>query len=132
MKIVKFTYLYFVLIICGSILLLLIFPLIVSIFVGSNFKSIGTYSTFIVFGYVFQGMYYMVTNYIFYSQKTHILAFVTISNGIIKLPIAYFAIVWFGSVGASISFCISWFFFFVTTWILSARVYKMPWLKTFI
>lgn len=100
-------------------------------FIGSNFKSIGTYSTFIVLGYVFQDMYYMVTNYIFYSQKTHILAFVTISNGLIKLPIAYFSIVWFGSVGASISFCVSWFFFFVTTCILSARVYKMPWLKAF-
>jgi O-antigen/teichoic acid export membrane protein len=126
-KLVKFTYLYFVLIVIGSILLLIIFPFIVSIFVGSNFKSIGTYSAFIVFGYVFQGMYYMVTNYIMYAEKTYLQALVTITIGLIKLPVTYFAIIWFGAVGASISFCISWFVFFISTWILSARVYKMPW-----
>jgi O-antigen/teichoic acid export membrane protein len=131
-RIVKFTYIYFILIIAGAILLLLSFPFIVNIFVGTKFKSIGTYSTFIVFGYVFQGMYYMVTNYIMYAQKTYIQAIITISNGLIKLPITYFAIVWFGAVGASISFCVSWLLFFISTWILSSKVYRMPWniLKT--
>jgi O-antigen/teichoic acid export membrane protein len=131
-KLVKFTYLYFILIILGSILLLVTFPIIVSVFVGSKFSSIGTYSAFIVFGYVFQGMYYMVTNYIMYAEKTYIQAIVTISVGLIKLPITYFAIIWFGAVGASISFCLAWFIFFIATWILSARVYVMPWniLKT--
>jgi len=126
-KIVRFTYLYFALIVVGGILLLITFPYIVPIFVGGKFKSIDTYSTFIVFGFVFQGMYYMVTNYIMYAHKTYVQALITISIGLLKLPITYFAIIWYGAVGASISFCLTFFLFFIATWILSAKVYKMPW-----
>lgn len=127
-KIVKFTYFYFAFLIIIAILLLILFPLIVSIFVGSTFKSIDTYSTFLVFGFVFQGMYFMVTNYIIYAQKTHIQALVTISIGLIKLPITYFAIVWIGAAGASISFCITFLIFFLATWVVSTKIYPMPWL----
>jgi O-antigen/teichoic acid export membrane protein len=129
-KIVKFTYLYFVLLIAGAVFLLFLFPSIVSIFVSSKYTSINTYSAFIVFGFVFQGMYFMVTNYITYAEKTYILAAITISVGLLKIPITYFAIISFGAVGASISYFITFFIFFASTWILSARVYKMPWFKT--
>ncbi len=126
-KIVKFTYLYFILIVAGAILLLLIFPFVVSIFVGHAYDSVNSYSAFIVFGFVFQGMYFMVTNYIAYAQKTYVQAGVTISVGILKIPITYFAIIWCGAIGASISYCITYFVFFIATWILSAKVYEMPW-----
>jgi O-antigen/teichoic acid export membrane protein len=115
----------------GAIILLVGFPYIVSIFIGSSFGSINVYSTFIVFGFVFQGMYYMVTNYITYAQKTYIQASVTISVGLLKLPIAYFAIVLLGPVGAAVSYCLTFFVFFLATWILSAKVYSMPWTKAF-
>jgi O-antigen/teichoic acid export membrane protein len=128
-RIVRFTYLYFIVLIAGAMLLLLIFPLVVSIFVGERYNSVNTYSTFIVFGFVFQGMYYMVTNYVIYAQKTFLQAIVTLSVGLLKLPIAYFSIILFGSEGASISFCVTFMIFFLATWWLSARVYKMPWSK---
>jgi O-antigen/teichoic acid export membrane protein len=126
-KIVKFTYLYFVIISFLAILVITFFPIIVNIFVGKKFSSINSYSTFIVLGFVFQGMYYMVTNYIGYANKTYLLAIITISLGILKLPITYFLIKLLGSIGASVSYCITFFLFFIATWILSAKVYKMPW-----
>jgi len=127
-KIIKLTYIYFLLLVLGAIFLLILFPVIINIFVGNKFNSINVYSGFIVFGFVFQGMYFMVTNYITYAEKTYVLAAITISIGLLKIPITYFSIVLFGAVGASISFCITFFLFFITTWILSAKVYKMPWL----
>ena len=126
-KIVKFTYLYFILLVLGAILLLSLFPVIVNIFVDRKFNSVNTYSTFIVFGFVFQGMYFMVTNYITYAEKTYLQAIVTIGVGLLKIPITYFAIVSFGAIGASISYCITFFIFFIATWTLSANVYNMPW-----
>lgn len=126
-KIVKFTYLYFTSLIIGAIILILIFPTIISIFVGHSFNNIDTYSVFIVFGFVFLGMYYMVTNYIVYIQKTSILAIVTISVGVLKIPITYFAIIWFGPVGASISYCFTYLIFFIVVWFISNHVYPMPW-----
>ena len=126
-KIVKFTYYYFGVLLIGAALLLLVFPVFVKIFVGHNFKNIDTYSTFIVFGFVFQGMYYMVINYITYVKKTYLQALLTISVAFIKIPITYFAITWLGAIGASVSYCLTFFIFFISTWILSAHVYKMPW-----
>ena len=128
LKIVKLTYIYFILISIFSIVIIYIFPLLVKLFVGERFTSIGVYSTFIIWGFVFQGMYYMVTNYIGYVNKTYWLAIVTISVGVLKIPITYYLIKYFGSSGASISYCITFLVFFILTWLLSAKVYKMPWL----
>lgn len=130
-KIVKFTYLYFILLILGAIILLGLFPIIVIIFVDPKFNSVNIYSAFIVFGFVFQGMYFMVTNYITYAEKTYLLALVTISVALLKIPITYFAILSFGAIGASISYCITFFIFFIATWTLSAKVYNMPWFYFF-
>ena len=63
-KIVKFTYVYFFILITGAILLLVSFPLIVNLFINNKYNTVNSYSLFIVLGLVFQGMYFMVTNYI--------------------------------------------------------------------
>jgi len=131
-KIVKFTYLYFLLLVFLAVIVLFLFPIAVSIFIGSAFKSINVYSFFIVLGFVFQGMYFMVTNYIIYANKTYLQAIVTISVGLLKIPITYYLIIWLGAIGASVSYSITFFIFFIATWTLSSKVYKMPWniLKT--
>jgi len=126
-KIVKFTYLYFIVLACGSFILTLIFPLITRVFVGKAFTSVDSFSNYIILGFVFQGMYFMVTNYITYVKKTYLLAIITISVALIKIPITYYSIVWLGASGASVSWAITFLIFFLFTWILSARVYKMPW-----
>lgn len=126
-KIVRYTYLYFIVLICGALILSKLFPLITSIFVGKSFTSIDLYSSFIILGFVFQGMYFMVTNYISYVRKTYLLAIITISVSLIKIPITYFSILHFGPSGASISWGVTFLLFFLFTWFLSAKVYKMPW-----
>ena len=70
----------------------------------------------------------MVTNYIGYVNKTYWLAITTISVGVFKIPLTYYLIKLFGAPGASMSYCITFLLFFLLTWILSAKVYKMPWL----
>jgi O-antigen/teichoic acid export membrane protein len=127
LKIVKFTYLYFIILIIGAILTLIGFPFVVDLFVDGKYKNVNGYSLFIVFGFVFQGMYFMVTNYITYSEKTYILGILTLIVGLMKLPITYFSILYFGAVGASISYFFTFLLFFIAAWIISAKVYKMPW-----
>jgi O-antigen/teichoic acid export membrane protein len=128
LKIVKFTYLYCIALIAGALLLILLFPILIHIFVGGAFKTINTYSLFIVLGFVFNGMYYMVTNYIFYAEKTKLQGILTISVAILKVGITYLFIKWLGAVGASISFCLTYLIFFIVTWVYSNRVYPMPWM----
>ncbi len=125
--IVRWTYIYFFALIFLALFLLLILPFGINFFIGKSFKTINSYTTLIVFGFVFQGMYYMVINYITYVNKTYLLALITMLIALVKIPITYFSIIWFGAFGASLSFCVTFFLFFISTWILSASVYKMPW-----
>ncbi|MCK4445455.1 MAG: flippase [Candidatus Marinimicrobia bacterium] len=126
-KIVKFTYLYNVCIILAALALSFIAPYFLKFFVSKNFYFAYKYVLWIALGYAFQGMYFMVVNYIFYVKKTYILAWVTFSSAGINIVLNYFFIKANGAIGAAQATTITFFISFILTWILSGRVYKMPW-----
>ena len=128
LKIVKFTYLYDVGIILLALALSFIAPYFLRFFVSHNFYSAYKYVLWISLGYAFNGMYFMVANYIFYVKKTYILAWVTFFSAGINIILNYFFIKENGAIGAAQATTITFFVCFVLTWVLSARVYKMPWL----
>jgi len=72
-------------------------------------------------------MYFMVTNYIFYVKKTKYLSYVTISSGAINVVLLLLLIPHYGISGAAYAFMIANLIRFVGTWILSAKLYDMPW-----
>jgi O-antigen/teichoic acid export membrane protein len=127
LKIVKFTYLYFIGIIAMALSLGLTAPLILKVLVGEDFYKAQSVVLWIALGYAFNGMYYMVTNYIFYVYKTQILTFITFFCGLLNIPITYFLTKLNGIIGTSQAYAIILFLFFLFTWILSQRLYKMPW-----
>lgn len=126
-KIVKLTYAYFLLIIIFGFLFYMLVPTFFKIFIDKNYVASLKYIFWVIFGFVFQGMYYMVTNYIIYSEKTYYQAVVTFVVGLFSIPANYFLITFVGFTGAAIAFCCSYFLLFIFTWMLSNRVYKMPW-----
>lgn len=126
-RIIKITYAYNVLIIVTAILFAWVAPRFLSIFVGKDFIGAGDYVFWIALGYAFNGMYKMVTNYIFYEGKTHILAWVTFLTAALNVPLSYGMIKINGAVGAAQGTMIAFFISFVLTWILASRVHRMPW-----
>ncbi|ANV86370.1 lipopolysaccharide biosynthesis protein [Picosynechococcus sp. PCC 7117] len=127
LKIVKLTYVYDFCILMLSITLATTAPFFLKFLVGEKFVSSSQFIIWIALGGAFQGMYYMVTNYIFYAQKTHLLAWVTFLTAVVNLISSYFLIIWNGAIGAAQGTMIAFFLSFLMTWLLSARVYKMPW-----
>lgn len=127
LKIVKFTYLYNVAILLFALVLSLIAPLLLSVIVGKQYVDAGSYVSWIAFGYAFNGMYLMVTNYIFYAQKTSLLILVTIVSSVLNIVLNYVFIKSFGAIGAAQATTLIYLVNFLLTWILSAKVYKMPW-----
>lgn len=125
--IVKLTYTYFIGIICLALTLGIIAPWFLSFFVGPQFAGSTQFVLWIALGFAFNGMYKMVGSYIFYAQKTYILAWVTFSTAIVSIVVNYFAIKYLGAVGAAYTFALMSFVTFVAVWILSSRVYPMPW-----
>jgi O-antigen/teichoic acid export membrane protein len=126
-KIVKFTYLYFIAIILFALTLGISAPFLMKFLVGKSFYESSSVVLWIALGGAFNGMYYMVTNYIFYSYKTYILAWITLFCGLINILLTYLLTKNFGVVGAGISYSIIAVIFFIFTFILSSKIYKMPW-----
>jgi len=127
LKIVKFTYLYSVCIILAALALSFVAPYFLKFFVSANFYSAYKYVLWIALGYAFKGMYFMVVNYIFYVKKTYILAWVTFFSAGVNVVLNYFFIKANGAIGAAQATTITFFIQFVLTFVLSSRVYKMPW-----
>ena len=126
-KIVKFTYLYFAIILAAGLGSSFVLPWLTEKIAGESFKGAGVYVFWIVMGYVFNGMYLMVTGFVFYAKKTGMLSKVTLISAAINIPLTYILLKEFGTIGAAISTTIVFALSFIFTWILSARVYQMPW-----
>ena len=80
-RIVRFTYAYFLAIFFLAMLGGIIGPLILPLLVGREFQSVGDILIYILIGNAFMGMYYMITNYIFFSRRTGLLSTLTIIVG---------------------------------------------------
>jgi O-antigen/teichoic acid export membrane protein len=126
-KIVKFTYAYFLIILVMAISLSLLAPPFLSFFVGKEFSQSSIYVTWIALGYAFNGMYMMISSYIFYAQKTSYLAWVTFSTALFNLVLNYVLIRKNGAIGAAQATTIIYLIKFILTWILSSNLYTMPW-----
>lgn len=126
-KIVKFTYFYFFCIIFISLILGVSAPLIVDVLLGKSFQASSEVIIWIALGSAFKGMYYMVAGYIFYVYKTYFLIWITFFNGIINIPLTIFLTKINGVIGASQAYCMILLLMFIMTWMLSSKVYKMPW-----
>ena len=126
-KIVRFTYIYFIYLILFVCIAIIILPFINSFFLGEKFIKSYSISVWILVGFAFNGMYLMVTNYIFYVEKTQYLGITTLIVGIFNIFLCQFFIGKMGIIGAAISTAISYCICFGVTWYLSNFVYPMPW-----
>jgi len=126
-KIVKFTYLYFIAIIILVISLDFISTLIFKYMLDESFASSQEFVIYILIAYGFSGMYFMVGNYILYEKKTKLLASITLSVAIIQVVLSYLFINMYGAIGVAYSSAISFAMTFVLVFIFSHRIYPMPW-----
>ncbi len=126
-KIVKFTYLYFVGILILAVCVALFAPLIYKLFVNDSYIKGIEIVVWIAFGFAFDGMYKMVVNYIFYVKKTYIISIITFFTAGLNIVLNYFMVTNFGAIGVAQASAISFFIQFILVWIISSRLYKMPW-----
>ena len=126
-KIVKFTYVYFALVVILAILFTYSMQWILPYFLGEKFLESSQYILYFALAFAFQGMYFMVGNYIFFVNKTHLLAYVTFGTAAVHIVLLYALLERYGVMGVAYTSCISSFLTFILVWYLSAKVYPMPW-----
>lgn len=126
-QIVRYTYIWFGLIILSVACAFLVGPPLVVLIAGDEFAEAGSVIGWLALSQAFVGMYLMVTNYIFFSKKTVYLSFATLLSGVINLILLPFMVMSYGLKGAAGAACIANGLQFVVTWWLAARLHPMPW-----
>lgn len=124
---VRITYAYYAVLLAGAGLTFLVGGAVVGALAGPRYQEAGKIVGWLVLGHAFKGMYYTVTNYIFYSKKTRYLSFVTLFSGCLAVAMTFLLVGQFGLVGASYSFALAMLVQFFLAWILAHRVHAMPW-----
>lgn len=127
LQIVRYTYGWYVLILCGAALAFVVGPWLVTVVAGEEYARAGDVIGWLALGQVFGGMYLMVTNYIFYSKRTGLLSLVTITSGLINVALLFFLVSRFGLEGAAYSFSIAMAIRFLLTWLVAQKRHPMPW-----
>lgn len=125
-KIVKVTYLYFIGILLCTLILWLITPFIFK-FIGKDFQAGMELVLWVALGFAFNGMYKMVGAYLFYLEKTKVIAYLSIISAIVNIILNFYLIPLKGIEGAALATMMTLALQFVLVWIIAAKLYPMPW-----
>lgn len=129
-RIVLQTYKIMGLMLIGTMIFMAMLPSIYSIYIPPIYSEGLSISLWISAALMCQGFYFMVTNYIFYVKKSHLLSIMTMSSALLLMLLNYILIPLYGMFGAAYSALICWGALFVLAWILASKVYPMPWMPT--
>lgn len=110
-----------------TISFILVLPFIFDIFIDDKFTESKNIVPYIAIGFLFQGFYYMFTNYIFYTKKTKYLSYITVSSLFILIILNFILIEKYGLYGSAYALIATWFYQFISTAFISNRNYNMPW-----
>ncbi|QKF58962.1 lipopolysaccharide biosynthesis protein [Aliarcobacter lanthieri] len=126
-KLVKISYLLFLLIAFIGFILMILLQLLYPYFLGKEFQNSLFLTQLIVLGFILEGFYYVVVNYIFYFKKTASLAKITFFVSIIHIIMSFLFVKLFGINGVGYALIISGIIQFILIWYLSNKIYSMPW-----
>lgn len=126
-RIVRYTYIYFLGVLALGLAMGFSAPAFMSWLVGPQYQVAAGFVVYITVGFAFGGMYYMVTNYIFYAGKTPWLAGVTFGSGLFHVAATYYLLSTNGLVGAAQAFMLSQAVMFVSAWWVAHKSRPMPW-----
>ena len=130
-NIVKLTYIFMACFLTLAFSMILGAKILFRLFINKKFAGAEPLVFWVALGFAFTGMYFAVVNYIIYQKKTHILAYITLTNGFLNIGLTFFGLRNFGILGAVKAQALGSLVFFISTWIFSAKVYPMPWFQIF-
>jgi O-antigen/teichoic acid export membrane protein len=126
-QIVRYTYLYFCIVLLMAAIAFLLGPFLIRLIAGGQYTAAGEVIGWLALGQSFCGMYFMVTNYIFYSKRTAMLSLATITSGLLNVGLLLVLIEPLGLTGAAQAFCIAMAVRFLLTWVVAQKRHPMPW-----
>lgn len=130
-RLVKFTYLFFVIVSGLGAISFIVGPWVVTWVAGAEYQRATTVIGWLCLGQAFGGMYLMVTNYLFFHKKTMLLSLVTVFCGLLNIVLLLFLMDKLGIIGVAIAFSITMFIRFLLTWSLTIIFSGISWKLSF-
>lgn len=128
-KIVRDSYMIIMMMFALTVIFVMLAPLAYRLLVNERFHD-GLYLVkYIAMGFLFQGVYFIFTNYIFYARKTMLLSVLTVSCAVFNIVLSIYCVKVYGAIGATYSMAITWIIFSMMTWVVSFKCIAMPWLN---
>jgi O-antigen/teichoic acid export membrane protein len=126
-QIVRYTYTWYCFILSGAGLAFIVGPWLIGAVAGEKYAKAGDVIGWLVLGQVFNGMYLMITNYIFFSKRTGLLSLVSIFSGLVNFFLLIMLVRQLGIEGAAYAFCLAMALRFLLSWYVAQRRHPMPW-----
>lgn len=126
-QVVRLTYWYFLTVLLIAGIAFVVGPLVIRLIAGDRYAAAGEAIGWLALAQAFGGMYLMVTNYIFYSKRTGLLALVTVSSGLLNVALLSILISYWGISGAAMATALAMGIRFLFTWYVAQKRHPMPW-----
>lgn len=130
-RLVKMSYAVILILLILCIVLSAASYFLIEYFLPASYKDAQVFVFWAILAQTFQGMYYLVGNYVFYAKKTKFFAVITFSCALLQVALTYFLIKPYGALGAAYAAVAVSILNFVAVWIYSNKVYPMPWFLNF-
>lgn len=126
-KIVQYVYLFFIGILMFSFVYSEIMKIILPYLLDDKFLEVKNYLLFLSIAFAFQGMYIIITSFIYFEKKTSKLSILTLVSSLFYVIMLFILVEYYGIDGAVDSIlCVS-IVVFLFSWKLSNDIYPMPW-----
>ena len=126
-KIVQITYIYIAFLVVTTLLLYLCIPLIYKYFINESYVDGASLIIWVLLGFLFNGIYKMLVNFLFYDKRTKLVAVLSIGSAILNIALNYFLIKFNGITGAAQATMLTFLFFMLVILYITLKSYKMPW-----
>ena len=127
-QIVRYTYAWYCFILLGAAVAFIVGPWLITAIAGEKYAGAGDVIGWLVLGQVFNGMYLMITNYIFFSKRTGLLSLASIFSGAVNFLLLIVLVRQSGIQGAAYAFCSAMALRFLLSWYVAQKRHPMPWL----
>lgn len=127
--VVRRTYQLFLVLVLIGLLVAVLANLFFDRLIDSRYEAAKVLVPWMVGGYVMQGLYTSVVNYLFYAERTGWLSMVSASTAVLGCGVSWIMVTHYGIQGAAMSFAFNSTMLFVMVWAVAARAVPMPWLS---
>ena len=123
-QVYKFTFYLFLLFVSVGVSVYFLRDILFYIFVNENFYKAKEYFGSLLIGFVFQSLYFLVTNVLFFEKRTKLLASITFIGAILNVLLNYYLIQFYGTIGVAYATAITWAIFFFAILFINIQLLK--------